>query len=71
MHDVHGVARPRHTGYLSAERRVLVAHTVDDFTRTDAGHIAGIACGFIPLRHACELSALLPCEGVISTVIVG
>ena len=29
IHDVHGVARPRHAGYLSAERRVLVADPVD------------------------------------------
>ena len=70
IHDVHGVARPRHTGYLSAERRVLVTDPVHNFTRTDAGHVVGIACGLIPLRHRCELSALLPCEGVVRTVIV-
>ena len=44
---------------LPAERRVLVAHTVD-----------GLACGFAALRHRCKLSALLPCEGVVRTVIV-
>ena len=55
---------------LPAECRVLVAHAVDGLTRTDAGHIVGIACGLIALRHGCELSALLPCGGVVCAVIV-
>ena len=56
---------------LPAERRVLVAHAVHGLARTDAGHIVGIACGLVTLRHACKLSALLPCEGVVCAVIVG